>query len=141
MTDLPDTFVHTHADLEAFWRARMEPLGFARRALWIAFLAADDRVSSQLVEIGDLPCLPEPAECDGLVRLVDHLREKLDVRRFALLLARPGRDDARHDDRAWASALRAAAWEAGVCCELVHLATDARLVPIPLDDLDPAAIR
>lgn len=135
MTELTETFVHTHTDLERFWRERMEPLGFARRALWIAFLAEDGWVSPQLVEIDELPCIPEPGECAGLVHLMSHLREDMEVRRFAFLLVRPGRNGAGHDDRTWAAALHAAARDARVRCEPVHLATDVTLVPIPLDDL------
>jgi len=129
------TPVRTHTDLEAFWRSRIEPLGFARRALWIAFVTDDDEVCHQLVEIGDLPRNPVEEECDGFARLLSALHEDVGVHRFAFLLARPGRGGARSEDRAWASALVAMTRDAGVRCEPIHLATDDVLAPIALDDL------
>ena len=139
MTFRPATVLRTDADLEEFWRELMGPLGFARRALWIAFVTDGGLVSLQLVEVGDLPRTPAPQECDGFADLLAGLHHDAGVHRFAFLLVRPGSGGAVPDDRAWAAALHAAAHAAGVRCEPVHLATDTSLVPLPVDDLDLVA--
>ncbi len=140
MSEPPATVIRTHADLEAHWRTLMEPLGFAGRALWIAFLAEDGEVLRQVVEVADLPRTPDREMLAGLIETLRELDEADGLSRFAFLLARPGRGGAGHDDRAWASALHLAAQAAGVRCEPVHLATDTVLVPIPLDDLTAPSI-
>jgi hypothetical protein len=139
MTFRPDTVLLTDADLEEFWRELMGPLGFARRALWIAFATDDGRLSHQLVEIGDLPRTPSPQDCDGFADLLSGLHQDTGVCRFAFLLVRPGPGGAARDDRTWAAALHPAVHAAGVRCEPVPLATDTRLVPLPVDDLDLVA--
>lgn len=136
MSEPPATVVHTHADLEAHWRSLMEPLGFVRRALWIAFIADDGEVLHQIVEVSDLPRNPDVGCLDGLTTLMRDLHDSHGLSRYAFLLARPGDGGAGHADRAWASALHTAAAAAGVRCEPVHLATDTALTPIALDDLD-----
>jgi hypothetical protein len=59
---------------------------------------------------------------------------------FAFLLSRPGRG-LRTDDRTRASYLYDVGGAAGVRLEVVHLATDADLTPLPLDALGLAASR
>jgi len=135
MTHFPDTRLATEADLERFWRGLMGPLGFARRAIWIAFVENDGRVLRQVVEIGDLPAMPAPVEVEGFAHTMVGLREERGVDRLAFLLVGPGRGAAARGDRAWAAALHGAAHAAGVRCEPVHLATDTDLVPLPIDDL------
>ncbi len=141
MTSLRDTAVRTDGDLEDFWRGLLGPLGFARRGLWIAFVEDDGRILRQIVEIGDLPVTPAPDEIDGFASTMAGLRDELGVGRLAFLLVRPGRGAAARPDRAWAAALHAAAHDARVRCELVHLATDTDLVPLPVDDLLTRAAR
>ena len=60
------------------------------------------------------------------------------VLRFAFLRSRPGSGGPNPDDLGWAEALYDAARLARVPIEVVHLANDRDLVPIPMDDL-PAA--
>jgi hypothetical protein len=55
--------------------------------------------------------------------------------RVACLPSRPGRAAVTDDDRAWASGLYDACRRAGLPAEVVHLATDEELFPLPLDEL------
>jgi hypothetical protein len=135
MTLRPDTIIRTDAELEEFWRELMGPLGFARRALWIALVEDDGLALRQIVEIGDLPRRPDRGGLAGLPDNLAGLSDDLGIHRFAFLLVRPGRGGAAPDDRAWAAELHRAAHIAGVRCETVHLATDTDLVPLPVDDL------
>lgn len=65
----------------------MEPLGFARRALWLAFVADDGEVSPALVEIADVPAFPDDESRDDLAALMAQLRER--GRRAVRVPARP----------------------------------------------------
>ena len=51
---------------------------------------------------------------------------------FAFLRSRPGRGTT-NEDRDWAAFLYAAGRAAGVSVEVVHLATDEEITPLPLD--------
>lgn len=135
MTRRGDTVIRTDVQLEQFWRELMGPLGFVRRAVWIALMEDDGHVLRQIVEIGDLPRRPERGGLAGLADNLAGLSDDLGIHRFAFLLVRPGRGGAAPDDRAWAAELHRAAHAAGVRCETVHLATDTVLVPLPVDDL------
>lgn len=55
--------------------------------------------------------------------------------RVAFLRSRPGVDVITETDRAWAATLCASSRDAGVQCEVVHLATRGAIRPIPQDDV------
>jgi hypothetical protein len=143
MTDLSEPFrptIRTQADLERTWRHLMEPLGFSRSSIWMMLLDADDHPHPRLTEIQDCVGPPEP---EGLESFAEMARTVLgDVApagRWAFLRSRPGGSTVTHDDRAWARGLVAACRAAGVPTEVVHLATDADVVPLPWDALAGAA--
>lgn len=132
--------IRTQADLESAWRHLMNPLGFASRKVWIMLIDDTGTPVPHLVEIADLDDLPDAT---GLQNGAEFLRLLVDevgvpAVRVAFLIARPGHDGVRPTDRDWAVSLYELARRAGVRCEPVHLATDARVVPIPLDELDAA---
>lgn len=135
MTATPTpVLVRTQADLESFWRSLMEPLGFSGRALWFMLLV-DDRTTDVLVEISDLPAVPEPQDLAGFGHVIGDLAADDARTRVALLLARPGSAVVTEADRAWARGLLAAIRAAGATAAPLHLATDEALRVVAPDDL------
>lgn len=135
MTDAP---IVTQADLEQTWRMLMEPLGFTRTSLWIVFLHPDGRPHKTLIEVpapADMVA-PDPTAPELLGLLEEWTSAQVPEGRVAFLRTRPGRGGLDRTDRLWAAALYAAAQVAGVPCEVVHVANDDHLVPVPLDELD-----
>jgi hypothetical protein len=142
MTDHDHVFrplIRTQADLEHAWRQLMEPLGFGDHSIWMMVVAGDERPLPHLTEIAGAVEPPEPEEVDGLAELLR--RAESGGRRTGpggRSRTGPGGGGINPDDRGWARALYDAAHRAQVPIEVVHLATDHDLVPIPMDDL-PAA--
>ena len=130
--------IRTQADLEHAWRHLMQPLGFGDHSIWM-MLINGDRPIPQLSEIAGAVTPPEAEEVDGLAELMRRLRADVSPTvRFAFLRSRPGSGGPNPNDLGWAQALYDAARLARVPIEVVHLANDRDLVPIPMDDL-PAA--
>jgi hypothetical protein len=128
--------IRTQADLEQAWRHLMEPLGFSRHSVWMMLVDGDDRPIPQITEIDGADEPPEPEEVDGLAEVLRRLRRDVAPHaRFAFLRTRPGGGGINPDDRGWAQALYDAARLARVPIEVVHLANNIELVPIPMDDL------
>ena len=128
--------IHTQADLEEVWRHLIRPLGFHRRSVWLLLIDSDDLPTPVVTEVTDLP---EAVEVDTADDFADMLRELLGhlepAGRWALLLSRPGAGRSTDADRAWAAALYDACRRQGVPQEVVHLATDEEILPIPLDEV------
>jgi hypothetical protein len=141
MTDHNQPFrplIRTQADLEHAWRSLMQPLRFGDHSIWM-MLINGDRPIPQLSEIAGAVTPPEAEEVDGLAELMRRLRADVSPTvRFAFLRSRPGSGGPNSNDLGWAQALYDAARLAHVPIEIVHLANDHDLVPIPMDDL-PAA--
>jgi hypothetical protein len=141
MTDHNQPFrplIRTQADLEHAWRHLMQPLGFGEHSIWMMVINGD-RPIPQLSEIVGAVAPPEAEEVDGLAQLMRRLRADVSPTvRFAFLRSRPGGGGPNPGDLGWAQALYDAARLARVPIEVVHLANDHDLVPIPMDDL-PAA--
>ncbi|WP_148616069.1 hypothetical protein [Nocardioides rubriscoriae] len=132
--------IRTQADLERAWRTLMEPLGFSHSRVWMMLLDADDHPLPQLTEVEDWDRPPEPAQLEGFAELTRALLEHLAPGgRWAFLLARPGGAGVTALDRAWAHGLVTACRAAGVRTEVVHLATDVDLLPLPYDALTGVA--
>ncbi|MEJ7832020.1 MAG: hypothetical protein WKF79_03835 [Nocardioides sp.] len=128
--------IRTQSDLERAWRTLMEPLGFSGHSVWLMFLGPDDRPLPQLTEIEDCVGVPDDEHLHGLAHVIEAvLTEVAPGGRVGFLRTRPGRDAVSADDRAWAAALHAACTIAGVRGDVVHVANDVRLAPVPLDDL------
>lgn len=127
----------TQADLEAAWKHLIGGFGPHRRSVWWIFLERDGRPLPQLAELeeaGGPPDAEQVAAFGGfLADLAGSL--ELDGPRVAFLISRPGYDAAQPADRAWATSLYEVARVAGLPCEVVHLANDAGIVPLPWDAL------
>ena len=132
MTELPD--VHTQADLLAVWRRLMTPLGFRSASLWMLHLDADGRASPAIAEIAELPELPDEVSGSGFLEVLRHLDADHPGGRFAFLRSRPGHG-IEAADREWAAFIYAAGRSGGVRMEVVHLATDVDVVPLPMDEV------
>ena len=96
----------------------------------------DDTPVPQITQIEE--CVGAP-EGDMMANLADGLRLVIEDagpgHRWALLRSRPGRGGIDDLDRAWARGIYEGCAAAGVPLEVVHLATDDTLVPIPMDDV------
>jgi hypothetical protein len=134
MTESYRPTVRTQADLEQVWRHLMEPLGFGGRSVWMMRVASDGCAVPHLLEITEADDAPTPAESGSFAGLLRDLNAADPGGSFAFLRSRPGRgiDDT---DRGWAGFLYDAGRAAGVRLEVVHLATDVDLVPLPLDEV------
>ena len=124
--------IHTQADLHALWCGLMEPLGFSEQSIWMLRLGPDRCPTSQIVKIAEADEVPAHADGHGFPEVLRLLAGDEPGHTFAFLRSRPGRGITR-DDRAWAAFLHEAGRIAGVEVEVVHLATDEELVPLPLD--------
>jgi hypothetical protein len=138
--------IRTQEELQRAWHHLMEPLGFATRSLWLMLIDDDDRPIPHLTELTDLSSLPDARSARDLSGLVRKLGEALPHTRVAFLLSRPDTDPGPPDspdspcapdasDRAWASLVYDAARDAGMPCEVVHLATDDSVIAVPCDSL------
>ncbi|WP_299050773.1 hypothetical protein [uncultured Nocardioides sp.] len=131
--------IRTQADLEATWRRLMEPLGFSRHSVWILMIDADDRPVPQIIEIDDAHHLPPDLEAEGFGPFARHLLDDVvPGGRLAMLRTRPGSGGPDADDLGWSRILLAGCRSAGVPTDVVHLATDVDLLPLPLDVLGAA---
>lgn len=137
MTNEPfDPVIRSQADLESAWRQLMEPLGFGGWSLWLMLVQPDDTPARQLTRIEECEGHPEPAMLAGLAEMLRHLiGDAGPGHRWAILRSRPGRGGVDDLDRAWARGIYEACAVGGVPLEVVHLATDEVLVPIPMDDV------
>jgi hypothetical protein len=125
--------IRDRAELESAWRRLMEPLGFARRSLWVMVIDDDDRPIPHLTELTDLAELPDERAAGDLAELVRVLSDALPRTRLAFLLSRPDTGPPDSPDHAWAAVVYDAARGAGATCEVVHLATDDTVAPLPSD--------
>ncbi len=132
--------ISSQSDLERTWCHLMSPLGFSRHSVWLMLIDADGRALPHLTEIEDAVDVPDPEQVEQLATFVGMLLgDLLPGGRVAFLRSRPGRDAVGATDRAFAAALYAATSGAGAPAEVVHLATDVAVTPIPLDDVELSA--
>lgn len=124
--------LRTQADVEQMWRRLMTPLGFTRCSLWMVAVH-DDRPFPRVLEIALTELEPEDGDAEALAGMLQHLAGRR--QRFAFLLSRPGSGRPGASDRAWARELYAAGRLASARLEVVHLAHDDDVCPLPLDDL------
>ena len=125
--------VRSQADLEKVWRHLMEPLGFSGASIWMLRLDPDGLAVPHLLEIAEAELAPDDPE--PFAGLLVQLESDDPGGSYAFLRTRPGHGGVDTGDRAWAGFLYAAGRLAGVRLEVVHLATDADVVPLPLDEI------
>ena len=136
MTEPYRPLIRSQAALEEVWRHLIRPLGFHRRSLWLLLIGPDDLPTPLMTEITDLPDTPDSATTDGLGQLLAHFVSGDEPEgRWAVLLSRPGAHPTDDLDRGWAAALYDAFRRSGIAHEMVHLATDTDIRPIPFDEV------
>ena len=124
----------TQADVEKFWTEICHPLGWARHDLWFVIVGADRCPLPLVQDVRDRPPEVEPELVQNLVEVWRRVREELvPDGTIAVLLCRPGSAAVSAGDRAWAGAITAEAAVAGVPLEVIHVASDEAITPLPLD--------
>ena len=130
--DLPP--VRTQEDLHRLWRMLMGPLGFGGRSLWVHLLD-DEGVSTPLIlQIEDLPSLPDLQMRVRLQHVLRHLVQD-EGGSIAFLLTEPGRSGITSGQRQWAQALAEIVRRLGLRPWPVHRANDEELVVVAPDNL------
>jgi hypothetical protein len=128
--------IRTQTELQEAWRCLVRPLGFHRRSLWLLLIDGDDRPTPVMTEVTDLPETVDRETTQGLAEMLAHLSDDVDPQgRWALLLSRPGSGGSSTADRAWVGALYATCQRHGIPHDVVHLATDVAVLPVPLDEV------
>ena len=116
----------TQIQLEYAWRELMGPWSFGRHSVWM-MLIVHDRPLPQLTEMTETEDPPEAELLEGFGEFPGGLDSRgAPGTRVAFLRSRPGKGVITDTDRAWATALYAAACRASVACEVMHLATRAQ---------------
>lgn len=118
----------------------MGELGFGARSLWVHVLDDQSRPTQFLVQIEDIPDLPEGDHLDSVVQMARHfIVEGSSNATVVFLLTRPGRRGLTPEERVWARGLQAAVARAGLPVWPVHCANDQELLVCAPDDLVPSA--
>ena len=128
-----EPMISSQADLCGAWEHLTGSRGFAHRSLWLMLVEPDGTPVPRVLEIEDLPELPDDLLLDRLVEMCEHLVG--DGRRIAFLVSRPGQDGVSPGDRRWGRALVVAARCAGMDVLPMHRANDAGVLPLAPDDL------
>ena len=128
--------IRTQADLDAAWRHLIGAFAFDGRSVWMMTIEADQRPIPHVTEFSELDELPGATFLRQLTGLLRRVFDEVPPDRLAFLVSRPGVDGVRPADRAWALALHQLARDLSLGCDVVHLATDLDVVPLPLDELD-----
>ena len=124
----------SQSDVEQMWRSLMRPLGWRERALWFVLVTAEDRPLPRVCEIAELPDEIDPENHAAAAELWrDLIADLVPGGRVALLLVRPGGGGPSALDRAIAEGTYAACRAVGVPLEVIHLATDEDIWPLPAD--------
>jgi hypothetical protein len=129
-----EPMISSQADLCAAWEHLTGGRGFVRRSLWLMLVEPDGTPVPRVLEIDDLPALPDDLLLDRLVEMCEHLLDDHRLR-IAFLVSRPGQDGVSPGDRRWGRALVAAARRARMDVLPMHRANDAGVLPLAPDDL------
>lgn len=128
--------ITSQLELEDLWHELMQPLGFSSPSLWLLVIGPDDRPLPQITEIAETHDLPDEEQRRGFAEFLRTLTSELvPGGRVALLRSRPGTDPLTEEDLQWAESVYATARWAGAPCDVLHVANDVRLLPVPLDEL------
>lgn len=132
----PRPVIDSQASLERTWRTLLNPLGFVRAALWLMAIDEQGDPHPQLLEIDEIAEAPTGKDRAQFADFLRMMHEDVvpEATRFAFVLARPGLAEITSRDRAWASVIYEACRQAGVTSEVVHLAADDDIRPVPLDE-------
>ena len=122
------------ADVTTMWRTLMQPLGWHINRLCIVVVDGDGRPNPQVVEVDEMPDAFTREDADAVLHLLGHL---LETGSAALMFARPGGATLTEADRSLCRELYAAATDAGIRLELIHIGTDTAIVPAPMDEVLP----
>lgn len=135
-----EPIINTQSDLEAAWRHLMGPLGFGSESLWLMFVRPDGIPIPQLSQIEDCDEPPSREELAGFADFLAHFASEDEPGlRLAALRTRPGSFGPNDVDRQWAQIVYAACRTAKLPVEVVHLATDQDIYPLPWDALGSAS--
>lgn len=135
MSELLQRPIRTQADLHELWRTLVRPLGWHRRELWFFVIDGDDQPVRQIHQVVDLPADLDEQMTTNLAHVLAGVMDLFPGGRVALLWCRPGSGQVTEADRRNTARAYAALGRAGVLTDVMHLATDDDIVPLPLDEL------
>jgi hypothetical protein len=129
--------VRSQADLHRHWRGLMGELGFAQSRLYLQFFTIDGRCTPVILDITEIPDLPDDDMAEALMRFCSQALEEVAEpgTRVGILYARPGGRSPRSADLAWARSITEAARRHGVPILPVHVANDEELTAVSPDEL------
>ena len=128
--------IRSQADVQQMWRDLMGAGGFGGRSIWLTILEADGHTTPLISEITECDSPLDHLEQERFATLLRHLcLDGVPGGRVALLCSRPGTHGLDDEDRRWAASLYASCRLAEVHHEVVHLATELGVVPVPFDEL------
>ena len=122
-------------DLDRFWRAAMEPLGFGSRRFWITMIAPDGDPTGVMINIDDVPVVLGEDADNLMIAVGEPLRSQVPGGSLAILFCRPGRDAMNPLDRRLALDIIRAAARAEVSLRPIYFANDVTLRVFAVDDL------
>jgi hypothetical protein len=128
--------IRNSEDLYLHWRALMGPLGFGQPRLWMGLIQPDNTMSTQLIQIEEIPPSADAKMCQPLLEMCQHIVGCNGAGgSVAFLLTRPGSNPINEADRSWARGLTWAAGQLDVSMWPVHFANDVELRVFAPDDL------
>ncbi|RHW26083.1 hypothetical protein D0Z08_15665 [Nocardioides immobilis] len=129
----------TDADVTTMWRTIINPLGWHTWRVYFMLVDPDGHPHPQLVEVDEMPETFDSEDAVRFVEFLSMLADDLggDSCSVALMFARPGDGGLSDGDRALCCELYAAAKDAGLRLELLHVATDTAITPAPMDEVLP----
>lgn len=127
--------IRTQTDLEDAWRHLMGPWEFGGPSVWMVVIV-DDQPLPVITEITQAEVPPDERGRQSFAVFLDRVSADVgEGSRFAFLRSRPGGSTVTDLDRAWAAAMYDACRTADVTCEVVHLATEGEVRPLPADEV------
>lgn len=141
MTNTPfRPVLRSQSDVHAMWRAIIDPLGWHSHRLYVVLIDTDGRPLPLIHEVDDIRERMPADEADSIIRAFRLAqREAVPDGRCALLYCRPGAGGVNLADRLACLRLYAAAQIHRLPVEVIHVATDTEIVPVPLDEVPAAA--
>ena len=130
--------LRTDADVTTMWQTLINPLGWHNARVSVILIDGERRPTPLVTEFEEIPDRFTGEDARALTAIFAHLIEEQESNgSLAILVCRPGSAMLTDDDRACCRDIYAAGRDAGVPLEVLHVGTDTRIVPVPMDEVLP----